>query len=175
MRIQLQQIPPEGLKRSELLPVEWADSALEGEATVVAPGVDVQVRLQRVGREILLEGEIRATMAYACDRCLEQAQQVVEAPFTLLVGPPREKDLQEEEEVELEEDDLSYLPLTGQEIVLDEVIREQLILAIPMVRRCSEECRGLCPGCGRNLNQEACTCSASPVDPRWEALKKFKD
>ncbi len=174
MRVQVQQIPPEGLVHDELLSVEWAAAELEGDAVVLPPGVEVQVRLQPVGAEILVEGRVRARLGFPCDACLEQAEQPTELTFTLLAGNPRPQDLLEEGEVELEDEDLDYLPLVGQELELAPVIREQLLLAIPMVRRCREDCRGLCPRCGANLNQGDCGCPSAPVDPRWEKLQQIK-
>ena len=66
----------------------------------------------------------------------------------------------------------TYLPL-GDVIDLDEILREQIILALPMYPRCSPECRGLCPVCGIDLNQETCDCQRDEIDPRLAVLKTF--
>jgi uncharacterized protein len=54
--------------------------------------------------------------------------------------------------------------------VLEDVLREQVLLSLPARTLCRQDCKGLCPRCGQNLNSDVCTCDAAPVDPRWAAL-----
>jgi uncharacterized protein len=61
----------------------------------------------------------------------------------------------------------------GGSIDLSEVIREQMILAIPEVVLCKEDCEGLCDKCGKNLNLLNCKCKEDEIDPRWAALKNL--
>lgn len=75
--------------------------------------------------------------------------------------------------VELSGDDLDVYGYEGEEIDLTPLFREQIILAVPFAPLCSEECRGLCPQCGADRNQETCDCKP-PVDPRWAALQNLK-
>ncbi len=174
MRVEVGQVPLEGLQLSERLPLDWAVSHLEGDAATV-DGVAVDVSLRPVGNEVLLQGRLRATLCYECHSCLEPATQPVDLRFTLMCGPPPAEVATDEEEVELLEEDLNYLPVSGPELELDEVIREQLLLAIPMVRRCSPDCQGLCPTCGCNRNVERCSCAEGRIDPRWAALQALRD
>ncbi len=174
MRVSIENLPVGGRSIRELLPAGWADERLDGLATVRGPGVGVELRVQPVGHEVLLTGSVRATLVYTCDRCLDEAVQEVDAQVTLVLGPPRASDLIEEGDVDIPEEDVDYVPITGPEVELDDLIVEQLVLAVPMVKLCRPDCKGLCPGCGVNLNHEACTCQAVPVDPRWEALTKIK-
>jgi uncharacterized protein len=94
----------------------------------------------------------------------------VEQSFDLLYIPP----LRVEDERELGEDDLAVGFYQNQVIEVDDLVREQIELALPMGRLCKQDCRGLCPHCGANLNQVECGCSAEVVDPRWEALRVLK-
>jgi len=59
-------------------------------------------------------------------------------------------------------------------IDLDEYIRDYAVLAVPMKNLCSEDCKGLCPKCGKNLNEGTCNCSEENIDPRWESIQKLK-
>jgi uncharacterized protein len=62
----------------------------------------------------------------------------------------------------------------GEGLLLEDVLREQVLLALPLKVTCREECKGLCPQCGKNLNQEQCSCSTEMEDPRWAALKDVR-
>jgi uncharacterized protein len=62
----------------------------------------------------------------------------------------------------------------GKRIDLDPILREQVLLALPMSLLCAESCRGLCPVCGENLNLKDCRCERKVADPRWMALKDIK-
>jgi uncharacterized protein len=59
-------------------------------------------------------------------------------------------------------------------LVLEDVLREQVLLSLPARSLCRQDCKGLCPRCGRNLNTESCNCGDSPADPRWSALSDLR-
>ena len=63
----------------------------------------------------------------------------------------------------------------GDGLLLEDVLREQVLLALPLKVTCSEDCRGLCLHCGKNLNQEKCSCAVPMEDPRWLALKEIRE
>ena len=63
----------------------------------------------------------------------------------------------------------------GEGILLEDVLREQVLLALPLKSTCREDCKGLCPQCGKNLNQEPCSCSEPAEDPRWAVLKDIRE
>ena len=73
------------------------------------------------------------------------------------------------------DDDVDFAPFEGDEIDLGELFREQILLAIPMTPLCREECKGLCPVCGADLNAGECSCERGEIDPRWSALADLKD
>ena len=76
--------------------------------------------------------------------------------------------------VELEEEDLTFSVFDGEVIDIDELVREQVILAIPVRVLCREDCRGLCPTCGADRNFKECGCESAETDPRWAALKNLR-
>lgn len=107
-----------------------------------------------------------------CDRCLETYILPVDAAFRLflVLPPPGEAG----EEVELSEEDLSTDYITANEIDLAELVREQIYLALPMKLLCREDCRGICPRCGVNLNEAACCCKEDRTHPAFAKLKTLK-
>ena len=94
----------------------------------------------------------------------------LEKSFELLYVPP----LRAGEEKELGEDDLLIGFYQGETIDVDDLVREQIELALPMAHLCSEECNGLCPNCGANLNHGECTCEKDQPDARWATLIELK-
>ena len=63
---------------------------------------------------------------------------------------------------------------SGEEVVLDDLVREQILLGVPSYPLCREDCAGLCPRCGQDLNRGRCECDTAPVDPRLAKLKSIK-
>ena len=79
-----------------------------------------------------------------------------------------------DEGAQVREEDLDVFPFDGEKIDLEPVFREQFVLAVPFAPLCREDCKGLCPHCGTNLNLEQCSCSEPMEDPRWAALKEIR-
>jgi uncharacterized protein len=96
----------------------------------------------------------------------------VDAKIDVILLPSNDNTGEAEQEVA--EDDLGVSYYRDDVVDLGELMREQFFLALPMKPLCQEDCRGLCPVCGINRNRETCTCETTWVDPRMEALKRFK-
>jgi uncharacterized protein len=79
-----------------------------------------------------------------------------------------------DEEIEIDEGEAEIGFYEGGGLELEDILREQILLALPMQRVCSEECKGICPVCGKNRNQSACDCSTVKTDDRWGALRKLE-
>jgi uncharacterized protein len=130
--------------------------------------VAVEADLERRGRQFLVTGEVQATGRFTCDRCLTEFDQSVDTSFRVLFmpdgvpGTPTEAD-----------EEVRHLPADSQVIVLDEDVRQSIALAVPVKLLCREDCEGLCPQCGRNLNDGQCSCKRDDTDPRWEPLRKL--
>ena len=167
MEIQVAQISEdEGLDVHHLYPE--GEPALGEDARLVGP-TELDLQATRAAEKVQLVGSLRATVGFECDRCLKPLSAKVEQSFDLLYLPP----LGAGDEHELHDDDLAIAFYQGQAIDVDDLVREQVELLLPMARLCSEACRGLCPHCGANLNESACACATEPTDPRWAALKDF--
>jgi uncharacterized protein len=122
-------------------------------------------------QDIRLVGRLATRVERYCDRCLEPVERRVDRGFDLLYRPQGIDGGQEEQSVPAVEAEIGYY--SGEGLLLEDALREQVLLALPMKTVCREDCKGLCPRCGKNLNQEACSCPA-PADARWEALGDLK-
>jgi len=121
--------------------------------------------------EIRVTGHLAVEMEAACDRCLEAARFSIDSDFSLYYRPVSEG-YGDEKEIDAGEAEMGFYE--GESLELNDVLREQVLLALPMQRVCREDCLGICPECGRNRNQSECHCQKAPVDDRWAALKELK-
>jgi len=129
--------------------------------------LDVNLRLERDGVDVLVTGELRASVSQACGRCLEPSPAEVTAPVDVrLVPRPTTADT-----VELAPDDLDVDFYNNGEVDIGGLIEAETTLALPMKPLCREGCRGLCRVCGVNRNVAPCACPERPPDPRLAALK----
>jgi uncharacterized protein len=126
----------------------------------------------KVIKDIRLKGKLSAGLELQCARCLEPVRQDVKREFELLYRPLGADAGKDELSVTDAEAEIGYYQ--GEGILLEDVLREQVLLALPLKITCREDCKGLCPHCGKNLNQEQCSCAAPEEDPRWEALKEIR-
>jgi len=120
-------------------------------------------------KEIHLSGRLGTEIRLVCARCLEPIRQVVDREFDLFYHPLVDCPEEEELAVPKGEEELGFYQ--GEGLLLDDVAKEQVLLALPMRSLCREDCKGLCPHCGCNRNTETCSCGTVAVDPRWEKLK----
>ncbi|MBI4887452.1 MAG: DUF177 domain-containing protein [Acidobacteria bacterium] len=116
-----------------------------------------------------LVGTVAAELELTCGRCLEPYRLPVSAPFDLRYLPPAAAAAGEEHE--LADGDLETSYYRDDQIDLGELLREQFYLALPMKPLCRDECRGLCPQCGTNLNTSPCDCAPVWSDPRLAVLR----
>ena len=106
----------------------------------------------KIIQDIRIKGRLAITLESNCARCLEPLTQKVKREFDLLYRPQGADAGRDEMSVTDAEAEISYYE--GEGILLDDVIREQVLLAVPLKVTCREDCKGLCPHCGKNLNQE---------------------
>jgi uncharacterized protein len=129
-----------------------------------------QVRL--AGNEVFVNGHVETRAQLECDRCLKAVELPVSADFALeyITGA----DYESSSAAALSEEELSVSVFDGESIDVDEIAKEQILLAVPARTLCREDCQGICPECGIDLNTGQCNCAADEIDPRWAALKSFK-
>jgi len=131
-----------------------------------------QVTADLVGREIHITGRLATRLELVCSRCLESVVEEVAPSFDLFYRPVAA--ISREEEIHLTPLEIEVGFYTGDGLFLADVVAEQVHLALPMKVVCREECRGLCPGCGANLDRERCRCGPRAVDPRLAPLAAWK-
>jgi len=127
----------------------------------------------QVIQDIRLRGRLSAGLELQCARCLEPVPQEVKREFELLYRPLGADAGKDELSVTDAEAEIGYYQ--GEGLALEDVLREQILLALPLKVTCRADCKGLCPQCGKNLNQEQCSCSTEVEDPRWAALKDVRE
>ncbi len=121
--------------------------------------------------EVRVRGTLDVEMETECDRCLEPARLPIQADFDLYYEPVNRLERAEEVEIGTRETEVGFYEGDGLE--LKDILRERVLLALPMQRICREDCRGICPACGQNRNQRDCGCHPKTVDERWAALKNL--
>ena len=130
-----------------------------------------EVSLVRTNRGILAEADLSAEVEVTCCRCLQ--------PFTANLALNFEEeyfpviDIFSGASLILPEEPGCFTIDARHTLDLTEAVRQYILLAIPMKPLCREDCAGLCPVCGRNLNDDKCNCSVQEIDPRWSQLGKL--
>jgi uncharacterized protein len=138
---------------------------------VVAP-VELAFEVNKDKDKFRLVGTVRSELELVCSRCLEPFRLPVNAPFDIRYLPATEASTEAEREVEEEDLETSYY--RDDQIDLNELLREQFYLALPMKPLCRDDCKGLCSQCGTNLNTAPCDCAPVWEDPRLAGLRELK-
>ena len=127
----------------------------------------VHVTMQKTGDTFYLSGTITGELRLECSRCLGQ--------FLLsVVGEVKGFYCRGSAGMDRDEVEVKLIPADAVSIGIDDELREAAILSIPIKPLCTEQCRGLCPVCGLNLNEGECACERSSVEPRFSALEELK-
>jgi uncharacterized protein len=197
MLVKIEQIKETGLQLNEPIGLNLLGEALGGGESGEDTGFraagpsTLKASLRKVSGGVLLEGQFTATVTSQCKRCLGDVELKVPVSFTLNLVPKAlvhgddylkdDESLMEKKERSqgetggsFELDAVDQEVFDGKTIDLDPIVREQLILALPLTIVCREDCKGLCPQCGINRNDATCSCETKPVDPRLAPLKNIK-
>lgn len=165
MKIVIADIPDEGL-------IVDLEEELTPEDVSLSCAVTSRLSLHKVGTEIVIAGRLKAAMDLQCSRCLRDFRQDLDIPVNVVYHPIAEAG---EERHALKDDEMDMEFYKGEELDLRELLKEQVLLNEQMKPLCSEQCKGICPKCGTDLNAGQCNCGGKEVDPRLEALKKLLD
>ncbi|MBZ4420049.1 DUF177 domain-containing protein [Myxococcus sp. RHSTA-1-4] len=197
MLVKIEQIKETGLQLNEPIGLGLLGDVLGGAASGEDTGFratkpsTLKASLRKVSGGVLLEGQFTAHLASECKRCLGNVELNLPVSFTLNLVPEslaKGEDFQDDDEGSMEKkervqgesggsfsmEDADEEVFDGKTIDLDPIVREQLLLALPMSAVCREDCQGLCPQCGINRNEAKCNCELKPVDPRLAPLKNIK-
>lgn len=150
--------------------IEFTGEEIEQVSPLAANGV--AELLAHSDGEVRIQGRYTVEMASQCDRCLGRARFALDAGFDLFYRPASQ--IAHEEEVGIDEGEAEIGFYEGGGMELEDILREQVLLALPMQRVCSDVCKGICPVCGKNRNESECGCSLETRDDRWGALRKLE-
>jgi DUF177 domain-containing protein len=146
---------------------------LNDERVRLAGPTEVSGRITRRPDKIGVRGKVKGAVQVECDRCLQEIELPIDLHFDLeYVTEGEYKGLHA---AELLEEDLSLSVFDGEVIDIDEILREQVLLAVASQVLCDENCKGLCEKCGANRNLVNCSCEMQEIDPRWAELKKLME
>jgi uncharacterized protein len=170
----------------ELKPVRFDVELPPGTIEFLDPKLKQAGPLQAVGQaelvmgsdaEIRVTGEVKVQLQAECDRCLEPSDFPVDSSFELYYRPVdagmgARAVRVEEKAIDAGEAEMGFYE--GDGLALEDVLREFVLLALPMQKLCNENCKGICPVCGQHRNQNDCSCQTTAGDNRWAALKELR-
>ena len=161
------------LRQFESFPAEFSAEVETDSMEYEIEGVEfrdvmnVKIDIQKVRDEYYCHGSANVPVEQECSRCLNPFDAELSGNFNFIVRTSEGSNT----EGAGDEEDVLYTKVNEPVVELNEVIRETLLLSLPLKPLCNEDCKGLCPGCGVNLNEETCECRNEEADERWEGLK----
>ena len=170
--------------RIDVRELELGPLALKGEIPPAELGFDpseieilAQIQMDltadRQGLEVRVRGRLTTNVGLPCSRCLEPVQFPVTTEFDQFYESNTEHPLHGEIALQVRDTEIGFY--SGDFIEANDIAREQILLSLPMKPICREDCKGLCPHCGKNRNLKDCNCESVLVDPRLAKLLKIKN
>ncbi|NYH53664.1 uncharacterized protein HNR06_003253 [Nocardiopsis arvandica] len=154
-----------------------APQAFSSAMAVVPEGseIELDLRLEAVMEGVLVTGTVRGQLTAECSRCLDPISDGIEAEFQELYRYPADEDAAPGESEDEDDEDEDYY-LEGELLDLEPVVRDAVVLALPLTPLCGPDCPGLCSECGAKLAEAGPDHGhGDDVDPRWEALRKIAE
>jgi len=145
-------------------------SPIDERVQLTAP-VTVNGQVKVAGHEVFVNGHVDTRARVECDRCLQPMELPVNTDFALEYIS--DVAYESSAAAELTEADMSLSVFDGEAIDVDEIVKEEILLAVPTRMLCREDCKGICPECGIDKNTGECACVTDNTDPRWAALKNL--
>ena len=164
--VKVSEIPEEGLSLSVKEDPAGLDLNVDG-VHFLEP-ISVDVFLVKAEEAVTATGRITMPVAFECVRCLREFPASLDIPLSTQFVPPPPLPSGEHPMPPEQAEDYYY---RDDVIVLDDLVRQEVLLAVPFSPQCRDECRGLCSQCGQDLNRGECAC-APPPDPRWAMLRE---
>ena len=156
-----------------LAPDWWTGTVDENDQIVGFDGaLHVEMTITKETNKLAVTGRLMGKLRLRCDRCLGLYGHGLHSEFRLfLTHPPSD---QAESDIELSQEDMSLRFISGDDIDIDDIIREQVYLSLPLKSLCREDCHGLCTVCGTNLNEGTCHCRGEKGHPAFLKLEKLE-
>ena len=170
MFIDIRELEQKSIRFEQALPVGVIlfDSEFEQQSPLTASGT---VELHVSTEELRVRGKLQVSLRMECDRCTEPFDKNIEEEFDLIYVPAPETSPGAEVAIGPNDSHVGFYEGPGLE--LNDILQEQVLLALPLQRVCSEDCQGICPICGQNRNETECHCRTQLSDERWSALKNL--
>ncbi|TDP90683.1 uncharacterized protein C7957_11955 [Halanaerobium saccharolyticum] len=153
MYINLSDLKEIGGSKQVSLELEFHDLEFANREIEIEEPIKLDLEIFNTSDSFVVNGKLQAELILSCSRCLQKYSSPVE--------------------LDISEDVLKSEMEDEEELYLDEIVVDNIILSLPMKPLCSEDCKGICPECGQNLNEEECDCEVEVVDPRLAKLKDF--
>lgn len=179
MEIRLEQIEEEGLTFEFEKPVGTfpilAEMVANGECEFTAP-LRTALKALRIGDLVEIDGEIETSVRLPCSRCLQPFETPLNSSFALTYMQQTADVMEdvEPQEVELSAEDMGIAYFQGEKINLKDAIQEQVVMEFPLRPLCKLDCKGLCPKCGADMNEDPCDCKRRASPGKFAALKNLK-
>jgi uncharacterized protein len=179
MEIRLEQIKEDGLalefeKSVDTFPI-LAEMVANGECEFTAP-LRTALRALRIGDLVEIDGDIETSVRLPCSRCLQPIETPLNSSFALTYMQQTADVMEdtESQEVELSTEDMGIVYFQGEKINLKDAIQEQVVMEFPLRPLCKLDCKGLCPKCGADMNDDPCDCEQMPSSGKFAVLKNLK-
>ena len=179
MEILIEQIGEDGLvfefeKSVETFPV-LAEMVAGGECEFPVP-IRTALRALRIGDLIEIDGDIETSVRLPCSRCLQPFKTPLKSRFALTYMRRATDVIEDTEarEVELSAEDMGIVYFQGEKINLKDTIQEQVVMEFPLRALCKQDCKGLCPKCGADLNEDPCDCDRRSSPGKFAVLENLK-
>ena len=164
MKVLISEIPEEGI---DVASEETVESDI-----IISP-IKARLKIMKIGSEVIVKGEVVADIRLQCSRCIADFDHVLSVPVDVVYHPLDELKREERHEIPSGELDMDFY--SGDEMDLATLMKEQILLNVPMKPLCTDACRGICRTCGKNLNDGDCSCQHTETDSRFDVLKKILD
>jgi len=179
VKIIIDRIPEEGLdlefdEKPASFPV-LNEIEASGECVFPEP-IHNELTVSRVRDMVSVKGTVETRIQIPCARCLEASEIPLKKRLNVCFtrNMPEMEGPTTKDGVEIRDEVIGLVPFEGEEIELDEVIQEQVVISLPPRPLCRDECKGLCPRCGADLNRDPCDCDTTRYNEQFAALKDLK-
>lgn len=153
MYINLSDLKEIGGRKQVSLELEFHDLEFVNREIEIEDPIKLELEIFNTSDSFVVKGKLKAELILSCSRCLQKYSSPVE--------------------LDISEDVLKSEMEDEEELYLDEIVVDNIILSLPMKPLCSDDCKGICPNCGQNLNEGECDCEVEVLDPRLAKLKDF--
>lgn len=172
LTVSIDEIPDGGLDWTEKMGAQWLTPLVGPRFKPNGEPILLAVSLRTADGNVVMQGDLKGRLDFVCSRCAEDGAFDLTHTFVhVFVSRSQHSGLPSDFSGS---QGAEFTFFESRQIELEPVAAEELVLALPQFPLCSEDCKGLCAHCGRNLNSGPCDCRMDVVDPRWQKLKEIK-